>query len=561
MGFLPGIFCSAGFKSGFIQAELDVDNVYINHTHRQRPQMRLFKCKASKAKSDAVILLVLFLGAYWYAASHEAFENLIEFMERHESWELDELVTSVVLIGFGGFVFAWRRYLETRRELSLREAAEANVSWLAHYDALTELPNRRMLNDFVCEFDAVLARNRSKGMYAVYSIDLDGFKKINDLYGHAAGDQLLKIVAERLISLFPNDLVVRLGGDEFVVVAKTSEKADVLQIATQTLQMLRTPMRLDGIQVEVGASIGIVVHPLQAFTLETAIRRADIAMYAAKKSPSNRVLLFKETMNEAVQKRADLEHELREALAADAIEPHYQPLFNLQTDRIYGFEVLARWTLPNGASIPPADFITVAEEAGLISELSEKLLRKACQDAMAWPEDIMLSFNLSPTQLSDRLVGLRLAKVLDETGFLPSRLEIEITESAMIMDSESAHFVIQDLRSLGIQIAIDDFGTGYSNLSQMARFKFSRLKIDQSFIRQFEEDPKQRFIVKAIISLGKDLDVATTAEGIETQSQLEALKELGCTCGQGYLLGRPMTAEMAARTLAGSGRSALSETG
>lgn len=523
--------------------------------------MRLFKCKVSKAKSDAVILLVLFLVAYWYAASHEAFENLIEFMERHESWELDELVTSVVLIGFGGFVFAWRRYLETRRELSLREAAEANVSWLAHYDALTELPNRRMLNDFVCEFDAVLARNRSKGMYAVYSIDLDGFKKINDLYGHAAGDQLLKIVAERLISLFPNDLVVRLGGDEFVVVAKTSEKADVLQIATQTLQMLRTPMRLDGIQVEVGASIGIVVHPLQAFTLETAIRRADIAMYAAKKSPSNRVLLFKETMNEAVQKRADLEHELREALAADAIEPHYQPLFNLQTDRIYGFEVLARWTLPNGASIPPADFITVAEEAGLISELSEKLLRKACQDAMAWPEDIMLSFNLSPTQLSDRLVGLRLAKVLDETGFLPSRLEIEITESAMIMDSESAHFVIQDLRSLGIQIAIDDFGTGYSNLSQMARFKFSRLKIDQSFIRQFEEDPKQRFIVKAIVSLGKDLDVATTAEGIETQSQLEALKELGCTCGQGYLLGRPMTAEMAARTLAGSGRSALSETG
>lgn len=523
--------------------------------------MRLFKCKVSKAKSDAVILLVLFVGGYWYAVSQEAFETMIEFMETHESWELDELLTSVMLIGFGGFVFAWRRYLETKRELSLREAAEANVNWLAHYDVLTELPNRRMLKDFMREFDAALTGNRSKGLLTVYSIDLDGFKKVNDLYGHAAGDQLLKIVAERLVSVFPDDLVVRLGGDEFVVVARTSETADVLQIATQTRQAVRAPMRLDGIQVEVGASIGIVVHPLQAPTLEAAIRCADIAMYAAKNSSCNRVLLFEETMNEAVRKRADIEHYLRQALAADAIEPHYQPLFNLQTGQIYGFEVLARWTLPNGTSVPPSEFIAVAEEAGLISELSEKLLRKACHDAMAWPKHITLSFNLSPTQLSDRLVGMWFVKVLDETGFLPRRLEVEITESAMIMDSASAQFVIQDLRSLGIQIAIDDFGTGYSNLSQMARFRFSRLKIDQSFIREFEEDPKQRSIVKAIISLGNDLDVATTAEGIETQSQLEALKALGCTCGQGYLLGRPMAAEMALRTLAGSDGSRLFEAG
>jgi diguanylate cyclase (GGDEF)-like protein len=523
--------------------------------------MRMFKFKVSKARSDAAILLVLFWIAYWYAVTNDVFEHLIEFMESHESWQLDELVTSVMLVGVCGFVFAWRRYLETRHELSRREAAEASVSWLAHYDALTELPNRRMLNDFVREFDALVAGKHCKGSYAVYSIDLDGFKKINDLYGHAAGDQLLKIVAERLRSLFPDDLAVRLGGDEFVVVAKTSGKADAHETGARVLQAVGAPMRIDGIHVEVGASIGIVIHPMQATSLEAAIRHADIAMYAAKRSASNRVVLFKETMTEAVKKRADLEQALRDALAVDAIEPHYQPLFNLQTDRIYGFEVLARWTLPNGTSIPPGDFIAVAEEAGLISDLSEKLLRKACLDAKAWPEDIMLSFNLSPTQLADSLIGLRLVSVLDETRFHPQRLEIEVTESAMIMDSESAHFVIQDLRSLGIQIAIDDFGTGYSNLSQIARFSFSRLKIDQGFIREFEEDPKQRCIVKAIISLGNDLNVATTAEGIEKPSQLEALKQLGCTCGQGYLLGRPMTAEMATRTLAGTDRPVLSRTG
>ncbi|WP_299861065.1 EAL domain-containing protein [uncultured Hoeflea sp.] len=513
--------------------------------------MQNFKKNDGSAKLDAALLLVLFIAAYFYAVSIEAFELLIEFMENHEHWQLDELLTSLALIGFGGFVFAWRRYLETRRELEKRKAAEADVNWLAHFDPLTELPNRRMLNEFARKFDCDNDQRRGGNCYVIYSIDLDGFKKINDLHGHAAGDHLLKIVASRLTSFFPEDLIVRLGGDEFVVIAKALAQTDVKQTGMELCKIIGAPMNLEGNNAEVGTSIGIVLLPAQTGSLEEAIQCADIAMYTAKKSTSTKVLLFKEVMREAAKKRADLECQLKEALSADAIEPYYQPLIDLSSNRIYGFEVLARWTLPDGTAIPPVEFIKVAEDAGLISDLSVKLLKKACRDAAAWPNDILLSFNLSPTQLADRLIGLRLINVLNETGFRPQRLEIEITESAMVLDADTAQYVIGQLQQLGIQIALDDFGTGYSSLSQMSRFKFSRLKIDQSFIRDFENDPKQNSIVRAIIALGNGLNVATTAEGIEQPSQLEALKKLGCNSGQGYLLGRPMTAEKAKAALAG----------
>lgn len=513
------------------------------------------KTTSGRSKFDSIVLISLFVVSFAYLSSIDAFESLVEFVEGHEDWQLDELLTSLGLIGICGFVFSIRRYFDAKGELDRRVAAEASVNWLAHYDQLTELPNRRMLNDFVRKFDQSEASKRKDACYAIYSIDLDGFKKINDLHGHAAGDQLLRIVAQRLISLFPNELVVRLGGDEFVVVAKTHQRADLRQIASEMVSALVEPMVIDGAHAEVGVSVGVVLYPSQVDTLEDGIRCGDIAMYRAKKAGSTPIVFFQDDMRNEAQAKATLEMQLRAALSIDAITPFYQPLVDLKSGEVYGFEVLARWNLPNGDAVTPSVFIPLAEEAGLISDLSEKLLRKACRDAMNWPAHILLSFNLSPTQLSDRLIGLRIVNVLNETGFAPTRLEIEITESAMIVDSEAAIVVLDGLQTLGVRVALDDFGTGYSSLSQMSKFKFNRLKIDQSFIRDFETNDKQNSIVKAIIALGSGLNVAITAEGIEEPSQLAALKALGCNSGQGYLLGRPMGAEQATEALAvNSGR-------
>jgi len=513
--------------------------------------MKVFqKSISGRARLDSLVLVVLFIVAFVYLSSVDAFENLIEFVEIHEDWQLDELMVSVALIGLCGFVFSVRRYLDASRELDRRKVAEANVSWLAHYDPLTELPNRRMLHEFVRNFDHSEAFKSKDISYAIYSIDLDGFKKVNDLHGHNVGDQLLKVISQRLTSIFPNDLVVRLGGDEFVVVAKLHRGTDPNRVADELLRKLVESMEIDDAHAEVGASIGFVLYPSQVETLEDGIRCSDIAMYDAKKTVSTQIVFFREELRNQANAKARLELQLKAALAADAITPHYQPLVNLESGEIYGFEVLARWNLPNGEEVTPSTFIPLAEDAGLISDLSEKLLRKACHDAMNWPKHILLSFNLSPAQLSDRLIGLRIVSILNETGLAPTRLEVEITESAMIGDTETAIFVLEGMQAVGIRVALDDFGTGYSSLSHMSKFNFNRLKIDQSFIHDFEHNDKQRNIVKAIVALGNGMNVATTAEGIEEPSQLAALKLLGCNSGQGFLLGRPMTAERTIDALA-----------
>ena len=504
---------------------------------------------SARAKLDAIVLGILFLAVFLFLSWVDAFEYVVRVMERHEDWQLDEFIMAVSLLGFSGFIFSLRRYLDAKGELAKREVAEASVSWLSHYDPLTELPNRRLLNEFVRKFDLAEKQNSTGDKYVVYSLDLDGFKKVNDLHGHLAGDQLLKTVSNRLTSFFPDDLVVRLAGDEFVVIARHKDGAVASQVALELASTLTEPIFIDGKFTEVGTSIGVVLYPSQVSTLEEALQCGDIAMYDAKKSASKQVSIFREELRDIAKAKATFERQLRYALSVDAIVPFYQPLVDLKTGDVYGFEVLARWHLPTGEEVSPSVFIPLAEDAGLISELSEKLLRKACLEAVSWPQHIRLSFNLSPTQLSDGLIGLRIVNILNETGFAPTRLEIEITESAIIGDTETAVLILDELQNLGIKIALDDFGTGYSSLSQMSKFKFDRLKIDQSFVREFENDDRQNSIVKAIIALGHGLSIATTAEGIEEVSQLAALKTLGCDAGQGYLLGRPMPAELALRAL------------
>jgi diguanylate cyclase (GGDEF)-like protein len=496
-----------------------------------------------RAFADALFLGVLFVAGFFYFSHIEAFELLVDFVEDHESWQLDEAITSLALIGIAGFAYALRRYREAREELTKRMAAEADVSWLAQNDALTELPNRRFLNGFLEKFDSDTGLVNSAKTYGVFSIDLDGFKQVNDLHGHAGGDALLKAVARRLAKTAPDDLIMRVGGDEFLVIAQAPNAKAIRALAQRMSEAVCKPMSIEGIHAEVGVSIGFVVHPDQMASMEEAVCCADIAMYAAKGIGGNSVTQFTDDMFEEAASRARLESALKVAVRAGDIEPYYQPLIDLESDKIYGFEVLARWTTPAGEVVPPSVFIPLAEQTGLITDLCEQLLRKACQDAARWPSDISFSFNLSPTQLSDKLLGLRIITILKDNGLLPSRLEIEITESAMIQDGDSALQVLSDLQAAGIRTALDDFGTGYSSLSQIAKFNFDRIKIDRSFINDLEIDEKQKSIVKAIIALGDGLDVSTTAEGVETDTQLAALKALGCSCGQGFLLGRPMPAD------------------
>ncbi|MEQ8658547.1 MAG: EAL domain-containing protein [Hyphomicrobiales bacterium] len=505
----------------------------------------------NRAVTDAVILLALFLVGFTYFSHIEAFELLVDYVEDHESWQLDEAIVSLTLIGIAGFIYAIRRNQEKRAELKKRKAAEADVSWLAQNDALTELPNRRFLNGFLEKFDNNSSASKQAKTYGIFSIDLDGFKQVNDLHGHAGGDALLKAVARRLAKAAPDDLIMRVGGDEFLVIAEVSDATAIQALAHRMSKAVCKPMSLEGIHAEVGVSIGFVVCPDQTASMDEAVRCADIAMYTAKSIGGNAVTSFTEDMLEEAAERARLEGALKMAVRAGDIVPHYQPLMDLETDTIYGFEVLARWTTSSGEIIPPTVFIPVAERTGLITDLSEQLLRQACQDAAQWPSNISLAFNLSPTQLSDKLLGLRIITILKEYGLLPSRLEIEITESAMIQDGDSVLQILSDLQAAGIRTALDDFGTGYSSLSQIAKFNFDRIKIDRSFVTEIEASDKQLSIVKAIIALGEGLNVFTTAEGVETQKQLAVLKALGCNCGQGFLLGRPMPANEASSLLGG----------
>jgi diguanylate cyclase (GGDEF)-like protein len=372
-------------------------------------------------------------------------------------------------------------------------------------------------------------------------IDLDGFKKVNDLVGHHGGDELLVEISRRMREGCPAEIIIRMGGDEFLIVSpSTGEVARVL--CDRIKQALTLPLVISGLQVDVGASIGMATI-LPGDSLEDAMQEADLAMYAAKRQGRNSICVYDPALLSAFGARGKMEKDLRKAIFERRICSHYQPVVDLKTRDVIGFEALARWPLEDGNFVQPSAFIEIAEEAGLITELSEQLLRQACLDAKGWPGETFLAFNLSPTQLTDRLLGLRIIKILADTGLPACRLEVEVTESAVVRDLGSAMAIIKELRMAGIRVAIDDFGTGYSSLSQLANIPFDKIKIDQSFVNSFEAHDRQEKIVRSIVGLAQGLGVKTTAEGIERNSQQKHLKHLGCEQGQGYLFGKPMPAE------------------
>ncbi len=465
-----------------------------------------------------------------------------------EIFSVSKIFTAFLIISACYLIYLIRRIFDLQDQILKRKETDKNVAWIAQHDLLTKLPNRHFLQNFISNLDDAREKGENKS-YAFFAIDLDGFKKVNDLLGHHGGDELLVTLSKRLVKLAPNDLIVRLGGDEFVIIAEWAEGKNFQEFAEEIILELSTPVRIIDNYVEVGACVGVSLYPEDSHLVSEVSRCADVAMYVAKNNGRGSIKRFQTWMDSLLVKRAEIEQSLRQAVKNNDIFPNYQPLVDLSTGEIRGYEALARWIDPTGELIPPAIFIEIAEESGLIITLTENLLRKSCEDAMKWPPGLRLSFNISPTQLNDKLLGLRILNILGETGWSPARLEIEITESTLISDTDCAIKILQDLHDAGVSIAIDDFGTGYSSLSQLAQFNFDKIKIDRSFVSQLGQDEKSRNVVKAMLSLGKGLEISTLAEGIETEAELEALKALGCDMGQGYLFGKPQSAEEVLKTL------------
>jgi len=425
------------------------------------------------------------------------------------------------------------------RDISERKEAEARIAHLAYHDILTGLPNRAVFTDR-------LARSTSRAVASgdpvvVLCIDLDGFKAVNDLHGHPAGDELLVGVAQRLRSLVGGEeLVARLGGDEFAVIQNGGpQPACAGLLSERIVAALEEPFPIDGQSVRISASIGVAIFPTDADNPGMLIKNADMALYRAKAEGRGLARFYEAAMDEALRQRRQLEADLRLAVDQAELNVHYQPLADLDSGTIVGFEALLRWTHGQLGPISPEVFIALAEQSGLINTLGEWVLRQACAEAAKWNPPLKLSVNLSPLQfLSDDLVG-SIERVLADTGLDPARLDLEVTEGLLIKDAAGALAILEQLKALGVQISMDDFGTGYSSLSYFRMFPFDKVKIDRSFVQDITTNAQARAIIRSVIGLGRGLGMPVVAEGVETPEQLEALRAEGCDQIQGYLISRP----------------------
>ncbi|MES2194081.1 MAG: EAL domain-containing protein [Pseudomonadota bacterium] len=420
-------------------------------------------------------------------------------------------------------------------DITERRKAEARIAHMAHHDGLTNLPNRELYQDRLRQ--ALEQCQPGNKRVAVLCVDLDLFKNVNDSFGHPMGDRLLKMVADRLRSeVRGNNLVARLGGDEFaIVLASDVSPNEASDYAARLIRTLSARYDMDGIEVVIGASVGIALSPGDGDTSEELMRNADMALYRAKSDGGGVHRFFEREMDRQAQKRRDMELDLRRAFANGEFEVHYQPLVDIAADRISGFESLLRWRHPEKGMISPADFIPVAEDIGLIVALGEWVLREACTEAAKWPDDIKVAVNLSPVQFRSRNLVQVVISALAHSGLSPLRLELEITESLFLAETEANLAILHQLRELGVSISMDDFGTGYSSLSYLRSFPFDKIKIDRSFIKDLAQRSDCVAIVRAISGLGRSLNITTTAEGVETVDQLDWLRAEGCNEVQGFL--------------------------
>ena len=431
--------------------------------------------------------------------------------------------------------------LTTHEDITERQAAAASIAFMAQHDALTGLANRALFQERLDQA-MILAGRGAK--CAILCLDIDHFKLINDALGHPAGDRVLQAAAERLQSCVrEGDTVARLGGDEFAIIQLAiNEPGDAEHLATRILAAFTDRIAVDGHQIAIGISIGVTVAPGDGGVYEMLLKNADVALYLAKSEGRGAVRFFEPEMDARIDRRRTLESELAEAMARNEFELYYQPLINLPTGDISGFEALLRWNHPVRGMVPPLEFIRVAEETGMIVALGAWVLRAACKEACNWPEDISVAVNLSPVQFKDGTVVDAVKVALAESGLHPGRLELEITETVVLGDTPATLAALHELRAMGIMVALDDFGTGYSSLSYLRSFPFDKIKIDQSFVREIASNRESMSIVRAVTGLGHGLRMKTTAEGVETVEQLNLLRAVGCTEVQGYIFSSPRPA-------------------
>jgi diguanylate cyclase (GGDEF)-like protein len=433
-------------------------------------------------------------------------------------------------------------WLATHEDVTERTLAEQRVAHMARHDALTDLPNRMLLRE---RLEHELKRVKRGECLAVLCLDLDHFKGVNDTLGHPIGDELLKVVAERLRRCTREpDTIARLGGDEFAIIMTAMAQAnDAAALSRRIRESIAKPFNLDGHQIVVDISIGISIAPFDATEPDQLLKNADMALYGAKADGRGAYRFFEPEMDARMKVRRELEMNLRNALANNEFELYYQPLVNLQNNEISAFEALLRWHHPSRGTISPADFIPIAEETGLIIPVGEWVLRKACDETANWPNDVKVAVNLSPAQLKSRNLVQVVVSALANSGMAPNRLQLEITESVLMQNTFATLATLHELRKLGVQIAMDDFGTGYSSLSYLRSFPFDKIKIDRSFIQDLPNGVEPLAIVRAVTSLADNLSIISTAEGVETQQQLETLQNVGCTEMQGYFFSRARPAE------------------
>jgi len=491
-------------------------------------------------RRDALVLLGIAVVTFVCSDYYDIPRHIFEFGMAYENWKLDDVIFVSFVLGILWMIYGIRRYQDLTREITARRSAELEARQLARHDPLTGLPNRRF---FAKLLDECLRNASETQQAAILMLDLDGFKMVNDRHGHATGDKALREFARRVsVILRSGEILARIGGDEFAIIMPAIRSLDEpTNLARRIAAAVAQPIVIDSAAAEFGVGVGISIAPNDGTDPDELLKRADRALYRAKGAGRSSVCFFEPEMDAHVDRRIQIERELRAAIASNAIVAHYQPLVSLDGNRIIGFEALARWESEDLGSVPPATFIPIAEETGLINVLGDQLLRCACRDANTWPADFTLAFNVSPIQLRDPTLGLRILSILGQTGFSPRRLEIEITESALV-NVAAAQSVIEDLRRAGVRIALDDFGTGYATLTQLLSFHLDKIKIDRSFVSRLNQSGDSLVIVRAILGLAKGFGLTTTAEGIEDAEQLARLKEIGCAEGQGYLFGKAVPA-------------------
>ena len=467
----------------------------------------------------------------------------------------DLLLSNALLLNIALLIFGWRRYAELRREVSVRREAEEKARRLAECDPLTGCRNRRSATPAI--EDMIRAAGERQSEVALFLIDLDNFKAINDRFGHKIGDAVLVETAERIARMLPPEAIVaRMGGDEFACALpiEAGDRARADRMASDILGAISAPVSSEDVIVDVTVSMGLATSGQAAHRdtppgADMLFHWADIAMYHAKKHGRDRCAWFEPQMENDVRFRNALQAALRHGVEKGEFVPYYEQQIDIQTGKLVGFEMLARWKSPEFGVVSPEMFIPLAEEMGVIGQLSECLIRQALKDARAWDETLTLSVNISPVQLRDPWFAQKILRLLAESGFPPHRFEIEITESCLHENIAVVRAIITSLKNQGVCVSLDDFGTGYSSLAQLRALPFDRLKIDRSFVTELAQAGGNSELVSAIVSLGRGLGLPIVAEGIENGEALEVLRALGDIKGQGYHYGRPEDAEATLRRL------------